>query len=54
MTYFAELTARLGKALGMKGAPAAQATAPTRTVEPSAEPPVASPQASASPAAGAE
>jgi|HubBroStandDraft_6_1064221.scaffolds.fasta_scaffold2312616_2 hypothetical protein len=53
MTYFAELTARLGKALGMKGAPAAEATAPTRTVEPGAEPPVAS-QASATPAAGAE
>ena len=53
MTYFAELTARLGKALGMKGA-AAEATPPPDAVAPSAQPPVASPQASASPTAGGE
>jgi hypothetical protein len=52
MTYFAELTARLGKALGMKGAPAAEASAPTATVEPSAAPPVASPASAASPTSG--
>jgi len=54
MTYFSDLTARLGKALGMKGAPAATTTAPHHDVEQSGQPPAATPEAtSASPASGA-
>ena len=53
MTYLTDLTARLGKALGMKGTPAASGTAPTHGVQQSATPPAASPEApSAAPGSG--